>query len=91
MHNHDTYDEGWTRRGPPLFHGPLLLGGALDKPSAFIDDDCADAAVFGDLYVANPDLVKRFAADAPLNRPDRDTFHPDGPAGHIDYPVLENA
>jgi N-ethylmaleimide reductase len=32
--------------------------------------------------------MQRFAADAPLNAPDRDTFYSDGPQGYIDYPVL---
>ena len=49
----------------------------------------ADAAVFGSLYLANPDLLQRFVAGAPLNAPERDTFFSDGPQGYIDYPVLE--
>jgi N-ethylmaleimide reductase len=75
----------------PLFNGPLLLGGGLDRDSAesLIARRGADAAVFGSLYLANPDLLQRFAAGAPLNAPDRDTFYSDGPQGYIDYPVLE--
>jgi N-ethylmaleimide reductase len=73
----------------PLFNGPLLFGGGLDLGSAesLIAQRGADAAVFGGLYLANPDLPQRFAADAPLNAPDRDTFYSDGPEGYIDYPV----
>jgi hypothetical protein len=48
----------------------------------------ADAAVFGSLYLANPDLRQRFAEGAPLNAPDRETFYSDGPQGYVDYPVL---
>jgi heptaprenylglyceryl phosphate synthase len=53
----------------PLFNGPLLLGGGLDRDSAtsLIAQRGADAAVFGSLYLANPDLrqiVKRFIPTA---------------------------
>jgi N-ethylmaleimide reductase len=47
--------------------------------------------VFGSLYLANPDLLQRFVAGAPLNAPERDTFYSDGPDGYIDYPALEIA
>jgi N-ethylmaleimide reductase len=75
----------------PLFDGTLLLGGGLDRNSAaaLIAQRGADAAVFGSLYLANPDLLHRFATGAPLNAPDRDTFYSDGAQGYIDYPVLE--
>lgn len=75
----------------PLFDGSLLVGGRLDRDSAgsLIAQRDADAAVFGNLYLANPDLLQRFAEGAPFNAPDRDTFYSDGPQGYIDYPVLE--
>lgn len=75
----------------PLFAGTLLLGGGLDGASAatLLDAGAMDAAVFGSLYLANPDLVQRFATDAPFNAADRDTFYSDGPHGYIDYPTLE--
>lgn len=77
----------------PLFNGALLLGGGLDRESAasLIASRDADAAVFGSLYLANPDLLQRFVAGAPLNAPERETFYTDGPQGYIDYPVLEQA
>lgn len=77
----------------PLFDGALLHGGGLNKESAqsLITSAGADAAVFGSLYLANPDLVQRFSSDAPLNKPERDTFYSAGPQGYIDYPALANA
>jgi len=42
-------------------------------------------------YIANPDLVERFRADAPLNKPDPATFYGVGPKGYTDYPALETA
>lgn len=75
----------------PLFNGPLLLGAGLDRKSAesLIAQGAADAAVFGSLYLANPDLLQRFAVDSPLNVPDRETFYSGGAKGYIDYPFLQ--
>ena len=49
----------------------------------------ADAVAFGQLFIANPDLPKRFAEKLPLNRPDPSTFYAHGPEGYIDYPSVE--
>lgn len=75
----------------PLFKGTYLHGGGLTKDTAstLIAQGDADAAVFGSQYLANPDLVQRFHADASLNTPDRDTFYSPGPRGYVDYPALE--
>ena len=51
----------------------------------------ADAVAFGVLFIANPDLPRRFAINAPLNVPDPTTFYAEGPRGYIDYPFLESA
>ena len=48
----------------------------------------ADAVAFGKLFIANPDLPRRFALNAPLNTPDPATFYADGPKGYTDYPAL---
>jgi N-ethylmaleimide reductase len=44
---------------------------------------------FGRLYIANPDLVARFKARAPLNEPQRATFYGGGAAGYTDYPAAD--
>ncbi|RFU48589.1 alkene reductase [Paraburkholderia sp. DHOC27] len=77
----------------PLFDGPLLHGGGLDRQSAesLIAESRAEAAVFGSLYLANPDLLQRLSSGAPLNTPDRDTFYSPGAKGYIDYPTLDAA
>ncbi len=54
-------------------------------------DGVADAVAFGKAYIANPDLVARFAAKAPLNEWDMATFYGGGPKGYTDYPALERA
>ena len=48
----------------------------------------ADAVAFGKLFIANPDLPKRFALGAALNTPDPSTFYNAGPHGYTDYPAL---
>ena len=50
--------------------------------------DGADLVAFGRPYIANPDLVERFKADAPLNTPDKATFYGGGEKGYTDYPTL---
>lgn len=51
----------------------------------------ADAVAFGVLYIANPDLARRFALNAPLNQPNPETFYAKGAVGYTDYPFLESA
>ena len=75
----------------PLFNGAYFAGGGLDqaKAEALIAAGRADAAVFGALFLANPDLPERFRHGATLNAPDQATFYAPGPKGYIDYPALE--
>src|ERR1700722_18561834 len=49
----------------------------------------ADAVAFGKLFIANPDLPRRFALGAALNPPSVETFYTHGPEGYIDYPALD--
>ncbi|WP_371575470.1 alkene reductase [Streptomyces sp. NBC_01314] len=52
-----------------------------------VEDGIADVITVGTLALANPDLVERVRADAPLNTPDPDTFYGGGAAGYTDYPT----
>ena len=45
---------------------------------------------FGKLFIANPDLAKRFAEHAPLNAWDTATFYSGGANGYVDYPMLQS-
>jgi 2,4-dienoyl-CoA reductase-like NADH-dependent reductase (Old Yellow Enzyme family) len=51
----------------------------------------ADAIAFGRPFLANPDLVARLKANAPLNQPDPETFYTQGAEGYTDYPALDRA
>jgi N-ethylmaleimide reductase len=48
----------------------------------------ADFVSFGKLFIANPDLPRRFRADAELNAPRPDSFYGGDSQGYIDYPFL---
>lgn len=52
--------------------------------------DGADLVAFGRPYIANPDLVERLKANAPLNTPDKATFYGGREKGYTDYPTLSN-
>ncbi len=51
----------------------------------------ADAVVYGRLFLANRDLVKRFALHAPLKKQKRESYIQDPVIGYTDYPSLDNA
>ncbi len=77
----------------PLYKGRYFLGGGLTQTSAetLLANGQADAAVFGTLFLANPDLPERFHRGAALNTADRNTFYSPGAAGYTDYPSLASA
>jgi N-ethylmaleimide reductase len=54
-----------------------------------LEKGIAKLVSFGTLFLANPDLSKRFELDAELNQPDRATMFGGGAQGYIDYPFLD--
>ena len=74
------------------FSGRLVLNSDYDfaKGQAALDAGEADAIAFGRTFLANPDLVERFRARAPLNPDVMATWYSQGPEGYTDYPTLEN-
>jgi N-ethylmaleimide reductase len=56
-----------------------------------VQSGSADLVAFGKAYIANPDLVERLRARAPLNQPDPSTFYGGGVKGYTDYPRLTQA
>lgn len=75
------------------FSGPYVVNQGYTKATAqaALDNGNADAVAFGVLFIANPDLVERFAQDAPLNTPNPATFYGSGPEGYTDLPTLREA
>ena len=74
------------------FKGSFLVAGGYDREdgNAAIASGKADLVVYGRIFLANPDLPRRFELNAPLNKYDRDTFYTADPVvGYTDYPFLE--
>jgi len=79
--------------GPQLkaaFGGVLIANQGLDKAAAtrILANGEADAIGFGVPFIANPDLVRRLAEDAPWNAARPELFYASGPEGYTDYPAL---
>jgi N-ethylmaleimide reductase len=74
----------------PLATMPIIANGGFDQASgeARLAAGLCDAVAFGRAWIANPDLVERFACQAPLNEPDMPTFYQGGEKGYLDYPAL---
>ncbi|MFC6428794.1 alkene reductase [Nocardiopsis tropica] len=70
---------------------PATGSGVPTGPDAvdLVADGTADLVSFGALFLANPDLPARLAADGPFNAPDRATFYSGGERGYTDYPALD--
>ena len=77
----------------PIFKGTIITAGgySFETGNAAIASGNADLVSFGRLYIANPDLPERFAANAPLNTPDRTTFYGGDAKGYTDYPTLQDS
>lgn len=78
----------------PLVTGQtkLISAGGHSQMSGnrIIEKGEADLVAFGRSFLANPDLPRRFALDAPLNDYDRPTFYGGTEKGYIDYPFLSD-
>jgi N-ethylmaleimide reductase len=72
------------------FQGLFIASGGFDRERAehVLAEKAADLVAFGRPFLANPDLVERLRARAPLNAPNMDTFYTPGPEGYTDYPSL---
>jgi N-ethylmaleimide reductase len=73
------------------FQQEVIANAGYDKASAEaeVEKGIAGFVSFGTLFLANPDLPKRFELDAELNKPDRATMFGGGAAGYIDYPFFK--
>ncbi|TVU16869.1 hypothetical protein EJB05_37026, partial [Eragrostis curvula] len=73
------------------FAGTFIISGGYDKAAGdkVVAEGDADLVAYGRLFLANPDLPRRFQLDAPLNKYDNATFYTSDPVvGYTDYPFL---
>ena len=71
------------------FSGPIMANNNLkgDSAAALLDAGRAEAVSFGRAFIANPDLVERIAAGAPLAKPDYTQLYTGENQGYTDYPA----
>jgi 2,4-dienoyl-CoA reductase-like NADH-dependent reductase (Old Yellow Enzyme family) len=74
----------------PAYGGTLLAVGGFNKATgeAALAAGPADLVVYARPFISNPDLVKQFRLDAPLNPWDVRTFYGGDDHGYTDYPTL---
>ena len=76
-----------------LFDGVYMANNGYDREMAMaaVASGHADVIAIGRPFIANPDLVKRYRQNAPLNEGDQSTYYGGGREGYTDYPFLEEA
>ncbi|KAK1403692.1 12-oxophytodienoate reductase 2 [Heracleum sosnowskyi] len=76
------------------FNNTFIVAGGYEREDGnnAVADSHADLVAYGRMFLANPDLPKRFELNAPLNKYDRSTFYTSDPVvGYTDYPFLDQA
>ena len=74
------------------FKGTFIAAGGYTREDGnkALAENRTDLVVYGRLFLANPDLPKRFELNAPLNKYIKETFYTSDPViGYTDYPFLE--
>nr|WP_286670511.1 hypothetical protein [Fodinibius salsisoli] len=73
-----------------FYDGLLMTNGNYNREEAIelVEYGKADLVSFARLFLANPDLPKRFKQNTPLNEPNQKTFYGGGAEGYTDYPFL---
>ena len=81
----------YFRQARDIYKGTLMANGGFtsETANAIIRDNHADLVSFGTDFIANPDLVKRLAANLPLAQPDTATFYTGEEKGYTDYPAIK--
>ncbi|XP_020581490.1 putative 12-oxophytodienoate reductase 4 [Phalaenopsis equestris] len=75
-----------------VFNGTFIAVGGYDRDEGnkVVAEGYADLVAFGRLFLANPDLPRRFELNFPLNKYNRLTFYtPDPVVGYTDYAFLD--
>ncbi|KNA14604.1 hypothetical protein SOVF_105700 [Spinacia oleracea] len=74
------------------FNGIFIVVGGYDREGGnrVVAEGNCDLVAYGRLFLANPDLPRRFELNAPLNQC-RELYTCDRVVGYTDYPFLEDA
>lgn len=86
-----TADLDWAAHRT-RFRGVYIANNGYDLARAqqTVGRGHADMVAFARPFIANPDLVRRWAGGAPLNAVVQDTVYGAGEAGYTDYPFLDD-
>jgi N-ethylmaleimide reductase len=74
------------------FAGPYIANNGYDlaRAQTALRSGAADLVAFGIPFLANPDLVRRYRENLPLNEADPATFYGGSEAGYTDYPFYRS-
>jgi len=75
------------------FAGPYIANNGYDlvRAQTAVRNGAADLVAFGIPFLANPDLVRRYRHNLPLNAADPSTFYGGNETGYTDYPFYHGA
>jgi N-ethylmaleimide reductase len=99
LHVNEVGDRGNAAHPPTteaireVYTGALILNNGYDaeRGESVVAAGGAAAIAFARPYIANPDLVERFAEGAPLAAGDPSTYYGGDEKGYVDYPVRDGA
>lgn len=74
------------------FTGPYIANNGYDlvRAKATVRSGAANLVAFGIPFLSNPDLVRRYRENLPLNGADSSTFYGGSEAGYTDYPIYRS-
>ncbi|EGZ26696.1 hypothetical protein PHYSODRAFT_442873, partial [Phytophthora sojae] len=80
-------EKGSARQFRETYKGVLLAASGFDRQSTvqIVEEGAADAVAIGRHFISNPDLVRRFQLNKPVNDYDTDTFYLGDARGCTDY------
>jgi N-ethylmaleimide reductase len=86
-------DDGMFQHFRPVFKNTLIGNVKMDRErgNRLIEAGLADLIAFGRPYIANPDLVERFATGQALAKVDWETVYARGARGYSGYPTWQQA
>lgn len=91
--NLENYPAKVTKYFRGIYDETNITNAGYDRKSGnkAIREGTADLVAYGRLFLANPDLPARFAANAALNEPDKSTFYGGDEKGYTDYPFMNES
>ena len=92
LNNHPHYPKNAIETFGSISKHLVIANAGFDKESgeAELEKGIAKIISYGSLFLANPDLPKRFELNAEFNQIDQATMYGGGEHGYTDYPFLKD-